>query len=197
MGGVEPPREFLWNVGSAAKSNAAILDLFSAQIENREAGLKIGQGKHRLLIQLCSDFYRPLRIASLHYSLYPGQFYNPTAAPARVQQSFSRLRSWFSEMKLPLLIEVEDGQARLVAEGPIGIRILDRPKEEDRLSLLMSRLQDTWSDASFSRKEAEHCLEAAPRTVSRVLSEGVREGLLMRLGKGKGPGTRYYFPKAG
>src|SRR5206468_2581133 len=81
-GSVALPSRYLWK--KTGKSSR-ILDLTDPEA----LGLKPGQLLHRALLLLCSDFYRPVRLAALHSRLFPDRYFHPTATPNQIHQLLS------------------------------------------------------------------------------------------------------------
>jgi len=184
------PKHYEWVLRDG--KSATTLDLTRGEIERKEI-LKPGRTPHRVLSLLARDFFRPLRMASLALNLYPDEVYNPQTSPQRVHSALSELRKILKEEEVPLEIVSDDAGFRLEATAPMTI-LLSRGKKVDRWEdPLFDRLYGAFSKREFSPKEARRYLGGSTRTVLRILSKGVEQGLLNR--SGKAAVTRYQFSK--
>ena len=186
------PNEYFWQP-RGAKGVGVTFDLFKGTLDNGKASLKVGQTLHRLLVCLCSDFYRPLRIATIHSEIFPNAAYHPTSSPTRVHQVIKRLRQWVESEQVPLLLESEVGVYQLVGTGPCRIRISDNNGSKDQAQLVSPQIQDCFGDKPFSSAEVATAFKLSPRSARRVLSKLVSTGLLESFGSGTS--TRYCKPR--
>ena len=68
----------------------------------------------RLLQVLSQDFYRPLSLGPLFNQLYPNEYYNPLSSPARVYKVVQRVQQLLIENHIPLKIEQQKNEFKLV-----------------------------------------------------------------------------------
>lgn len=180
------PKTYVWY--PFGQKNGPVLDLTNFKTaKNSKAGMLL----HRLLILLCSDFYRPIRLATIHSSLYEGEHFNPRSSPVRVHQAIKRLRLWLKKNRFPLEIVEDRSSYALKATAPVGVKIalhLTPPKRQD---FQLSQLKDQWGVKPFSAPEAAEHLKVSLRSVNRLLKLGETEGKLTR--HGKASATRYRF----
>ncbi|MEZ4751610.1 MAG: hypothetical protein R3B54_13605 [Bdellovibrionota bacterium] len=149
-----------------------------------------GELIHRTLVTLCSDLYRPLRVATLFHDLFPQEYYNPRVSPKRVHEAIRRVRKWLKEAKTNLEVQESEGQYWLTSEGPACVNLvreIARTQEDARLS----QLQEAFADQSFSAKQAAEILGVSARTVARLLEQPISEGLIQTEGEGRA--KRYRF----
>ncbi len=185
------PETYVWKLGGQG-ARTELIDLTSG-VTRESIGLKPGQAHHRLLGALCLDFYRPVRLATLHAHLFPGECFNPSSSPGRVHAAVSRLRRWLIRAeRFPLVLHENDGAYRLETEARIGIRLHRPATTEKGLSWQLQRMKNKWPKADFSRREAGELLGVPMTSVRRTLEAAREEGVLGR--KGSGPSTRYFFP---
>ncbi len=190
------PERYEWNIGKSARDNV-IFDLMGGARIGKKAGLKVGQLIHRLLTLLCRDFYRPVRVPTLHQALYPDEHFNPVTSPARVHEAVRRLRLWFQQTRLPFHIEEEDGQYRFTGKEGTALIVRAPEKIEGKADLLwIESLRGERPMESFSIQEAANTLNRSVRTTLRLLDEAIKRGELFRSGHSRA--TRYHFaPEAG
>jgi hypothetical protein len=180
------PSSYVWQL-DARRAADVTLDAFLGE-GPKHRRLKSGQLLHRLLKTLTSDFYRPVRVASAHFQLYPDDYFNPVSSPARVHEAVRRLRHWFQNERMPLTIDELGGFYRLRALGPCAVRVQREVVEPP----WVARLRAQWGEKSFSAPDAEKTLRMTGRSVRRLLKEGLERGFLTR--QGNGPATRYALP---
>ena len=147
----------------------------------------------RLWLALVSDFYRPARLAALHFKLYPGQLYHPIHSPHRVHEAIHRLRAWIEESCLPFFVEERDHGYRLCALKPCAIlvRLSESSGQESKLTLLLQDLRKHWAGESFSVTEVHERLKTPYRTLFRSFQELCARQKLRRSGNSRS--TRYSF----
>ncbi len=98
------------------------LDLSRGSFQsNRENPfLKLGQATHRLMLLLCSDFYRPIPTIEIFSGLYPEEIFEPGPAETRVHAQVSRARKIILRETRCLTIEPdESGSGYLLKRLPL------------------------------------------------------------------------------
>jgi len=70
----------------------------------------------RLLQVLSQDFYRPLSLGPLFNQLYPNEYYNPLSSPGRVYKVVQRVQQLLIENHIPLKIEQQNNEFKLVRQ---------------------------------------------------------------------------------
>lgn len=187
------PERYEWRIKEGKGS--VTLDLLSTQaIMPGVRGLKPGSSHQRLLGILLTDYYRPIRVASLHGLLYRGDFFNPVSSPGRVHQAVKRLKQWLSNRRLPIRVEARHGAYCLSATHPCTVTLPQGQRSVGRMDHHLSRLRSLTSATGFTAKEAAAALDLNVWTTIRLLSKGVEEGILERSGKANR--TRYTFVEA-
>lgn len=190
---IEVPPHYSWKL-KAGKKNAT-LNLGGTTEESRRIELQPGRLPFRLLRIMCSDFYRPFRVAALHHQLYPDEKYNPDSSPARVHDAFRRLRTALRSSRIPIEIATVNATSYQVsATGPVTI-IVPKPGEmaSDHRDHKLIVLTREIGNKEFTAAQAADVLHLPRRTVFRILSQGVEEGQLDKIGSGKN--TRYQQKK--
>lgn len=183
------PGSYAWNP-SGHPTEGVVLDLLTGETEGgKRATLKTGQLLHRLAVTLSSDFYRPLRLASVHFQLYPGEYFNPVTSPFRVYEAVKRLRAWLEKSSLPLAIEEENGFYRLTASGPGAIRVYRAKDAVGKHAAALMKLRERFAEAPFSIGEACEVLAMPSRSAQRLLEAAMTEGHVSRSGQSRA--TRY------
>jgi hypothetical protein len=182
---------YAWDLGPDGEARRPTLRLLEGETVAGGGTLKVGQVLHRLLVALGSDFYRPWRIAPLHFRVFPNEFFNPTSSPHRVHEAIRRLREWFVEFGLPLVIEEEGGAYRLGGTRPCRLIIPKRDLVQRKISVTLHRLKEQMGDQAFSLREAADLLKLPTRSLHRVLDEARKMALIRRTGEGRS--TRYLF----
>lgn len=185
---VEIPSEYLWRLGKGGK-HCQTLDLTSPLSPKGAKKLEPGELLYRLLVALSSDFYSPVRLATLHFRLYPKEFYNPETSPIRVHQTLTRFRSWCADGKIPFIVGEEAGFYRLDASQALGIRIGRKRIVAGKREGLLVKIHSRWKDEPFSMEEVAQFLEISKRSVARVLDEAKRQGKVEKIGHA--PSTKF------
>lgn len=175
--------------GESAKE--PLLDLRETDYGKGKNAFLRGSLLHRLLVALTRDSYRPIRIASLHHQLYPGEYYNPVSSPLRVHRAISRLRNWVKAVNLPLIVEENGEFYSLSSKKDAKIRISSPNTVTESLPIPIQKLKAHWPTKLFSVSEASEFLGIPIRTLSRQLNECAEKNELFRVGNGRG--TRFTF----
>jgi hypothetical protein len=184
----ELPLEFVWRTQLGLGQRPGEFDLFRGQDLGRsrrggrgarlKPGLLLG-----LLRALSSDFYRPLRPATLFSELFPDEFHNPLSSPHRVHEIVLRLRHWFKEeAHLSVGIEQLAGAYRVRTSGSYGIRVRLERSGQSQAAFVLETLRKKLPAVTFTAEAAADVLGLSPRSARRFLSQGAREGLLESLG---------------
>jgi hypothetical protein len=181
----EIPAEYVWQLGRSPGDR--IFDLERGREARRGDGIKVRQLPHRLLQALASDFYRPLRTATLFSILFQGEYFNPDNSPARIYQALSRLRIWLTETGIPLLIDESAGYFSLRSEKPYGILTRLRSEQAEnirgRSESLFEALREIMKDRSFSSREAGEALGISLRSAIRLLNWASKTRLVTSRGR--------------
>lgn len=183
------PSSYRWALGK--KGTAKILDLFSARFGERKTCLKPGGVPHRLLVALCSDFYRPIRLATLFHEIFPNEIFHPDHAPTRVHQAVRFLRRSLKRDKIGLEIVFEQEGYRLRAKSALVVEIPLKVDRGSRSSWKIGRLRCAFGQRLFSAAEAAKILSASVRAAQVLLAEAVSRGEVQRVGRRRA--ARYRF----
>lgn len=178
---VKIPAAYVWRIKGLAVP--LLPDLLGG-----EKGVKVGQLLHRVLSALASDFYRPIRVATLYSRIYPGEYFNPVSSPARVHEGVKRLRQWFKGHRIPLAIEEKAGAYFLQAKAPCGLTV-HHWETQQRHRVVIEKLRLKFSNQTFSIRDACRWLKSPARTTLRLLEEAIAAGQLQRVGRGRS--TKY------
>lgn len=178
-------------IGQSVSHQQRVFDVASGKDLHTGSKLKPGQALHRLLQVLASDFYSPFLTTRIFSNVYEGASFNPTTSPGQVYETVKRLNRWFLKNKIPLFVHSSKFGYRLRATEAYTLRIQGivsmRAKADDFINNLMK--QDLTEN--FSLQMVVEKLGLPKRTASRLLSESVNSGKLVRSGKSQG--TLYNF----
>lgn len=143
----------------------------------------------RLLLALSADFYRPSRIPTLFYRLYPQEFFNPLHSAQRIHFAVKDLRKSLRKSAIPLVIEADGNGYRLTASAGVSLTVaLDLTvtvPEQERVQALVKH----FGHRLFSSGEASRALALPGRSLNRYLRQAVERSQLVRSGVGRS--TRY------
>lgn len=154
-------------------------------------GLKHGQTLHRALNILTHDFYAPLPLGKFFAELYPEEVFNPLSSPKRVFRLIQRLRQWFHQQNIPLGIVAKNGEYRLEAVKPFGLRVTLNREIRTPEEYQIERLRRKWPYQCFSSQEAARELGLSSDRFLQLISESEKSGDIIRLGAGRS--TQYRF----
>ncbi len=154
--------------------------------ESKDISLKKGQLVHRLLVILASDFYRPFRVETLFSLLFPDELYNIKKSSYKVHDTMSRLRAWFLENGLPFSIDEDDSQYRLRVSEPHILRVQVAKSADSNIDAFVAELKMYFPHTPFKIQDVIN-LKSHPRSTAKwLLTRAVSEGLLDRVGQGRG-----------
>lgn len=84
----------------------------------------------KLFFVLTREFYRPLRSTEIIDILFPNEYLNIISSPAKLHRLVSRGRQWLKQMKLPVDIEVNDNEIKLIIEKPCRLHLFETIQNE-------------------------------------------------------------------
>ncbi|MGZ3656466.1 MAG: hypothetical protein ACXWR1_03590 [Bdellovibrionota bacterium] len=190
---VKEQSEYLLLLGRGGQKHPrAVLDSASAEWST-QAGkitpkLRAGSVPLRLLCALGSDLYRPLRIATLHESIFPGLKFHPGSSPAVLHQAIFRLRRALSEISCPLLIEERDRAYHLRSSASMALRLYPNTtgrEDPRRAALLDHYLRSIPAGQSLTRAKAAVLWACSSRHAFTYLQEAVKQGRMMQTGRAR------------
>ena len=188
---VEVPDQYDWRIAGKPKPTQTF-DLVSCEFGGRRVSLKAGQTLHLLLLAFAADFYRPQRLAGLHFRIYPNEYYNSISSHNRVHTVIARLRHWFDTEKIPLAISEISGQYRLEASEPIALRVYRKLETtHTKHSLWAAKLKSQLTKETFSIQDVLGKMDLPYRTAIRLLTGACEEGLILRFGTGRATSYRF------
>lgn len=182
------PETYDWSPGKSS-TPVKTLRLTENAEDSLPVKLKTGDASHRLLLVLCSDFYRPFRTAALFGQIFPGEYFNPGASEIRVRMAVQRLRALMKHHRLPLVIEVRAGEYRLDPKSRVRIRLSAPVAQHGKEDLLFERLKRAVGESEFTTREAAERFDSSPRTVQRLLERALAQGQVIKIGGSRN--TRY------
>jgi len=182
------PPSYAWYPGGEATAKHSI-DLGTGELDGRPA-LRPGMLQHRLVFVLASDFYRPLRTASIHARIYPRDYFSPSSSPARVRQALATLRRWLAARHLSIAIEETDGTYRFSGKG-VAFQVPLTGAPDDLESARLVELRGRLGAAPFGAAEVARALGVPLRSAQRLLQKGVERGGVTRSGSGNA--VKYQF----
>lgn len=187
------PSSYEWHPNGKGTRGKTLFSLDEVTFGSEKDKFDRGSVLHQLLKTLSSDFYRPMRLATIHHRLYPAEFYNPDSSPARVHRSIVRFRKWVTANKLPINIAETNGDYSLKSTGHLSIGIPLPGAPAIHLSDTLIKLMKLFPSDEFSMMEASKKLDVPVRTLSRLVSKCVEDSIIER--RGAGPSSRYSFKK--
>lgn len=176
--GNAPDREcYVWGAKSAPR-----LDLNEGTIHGKPADAP-GRKCLQIVEILSRDFYQPLRIPGLFFTLFPGEYYDWETSPDRVHQILRRTRRWLEEESIPLQIKERDGFFSLTLGAGLSIRLPLERHAFDTMNLQWADIEREFrGDAEFSSQTVRTRLGFSKSSTQRILSWGVDNGKLHKSG---------------
>lgn len=183
----EIPTTYDWSPGVTGGER---IDIASG--ETSQGGcMEPGTPGHTLLAALASDFYAPQSVASLHFKLCPGEYFNPTSSPGKVSLIVARVRKWLKKEKLDLIIE-QDSVGYRFSSKSLCTLWLSKPETTDgKDAWLRARLTKKMAKRPFSLSQAADALHASAERAQRFLESESTEGRVTQTGQGKRARYRY------
>ncbi len=169
-------------IGSGPVKKNNVFDVALGLDLSTDSQLKPGQSLHRLLQILATDFYEPFSTNKIFSMVFKDSFFNPNTSPKQVYESIRRLGEWFAKNKIPLVITRSEGGYRLRANEAYKLRTHRKTEVRSKIDDFISLLKSNGLVKDFSVKLVVERLSLAPRSASRLLSDGVSEGKLSRQG---------------
>lgn len=166
---------------------AAGKDLFT------DCQLKPGQTLHRLVQVLATDFYSPFSTTKIFSLVFKDSFFNPVTSPQQVYEIVKRLNEWFVENKIPLIVTRGKWGYRLRAEEAYFLRLQIDSEFRTKIDDFIESLENYGLVENFSVSMVEEKTGLARRTATRLLSDGVAAGKLLR--EGRAQSTKYSLVK--
>lgn len=188
-------KEYIWNI--AGKASLRTYDLATAA-EEGVSEMKPGQVPHRLLLTLTSDFYRPFMTGYLFAKIFPKEYFNSISSPDRIVQAVKKTRQWFINHSIPVGISVDDGQYRLMQQGPYGFLLTKKAfalkkYHSIKQDIFFKKMKSVFLHKSFSIRQAGEVLQLSSSSIRTILNEAHKDGKVFI--SGRGPSVRYRFQK--
>ncbi len=178
-------------VGQGTFNPKEIFDVASGKDMYTGCQLKAGQTLNRCLQVLASDFYAPFLTTRIFSLVYPGSPFNPNSSPQQVYEIVKRLNRWFIKNKIPLFVYRSKFGYRLRATRAYTLRTRSGVAVLTRVDDFIKNLIKHGLTEKFTLRMVQEKLALPARTASRLLSEGVASGKLVR--QGKSQSTIYYL----
>jgi tetratricopeptide (TPR) repeat protein len=180
---------YVWRSSQGKSAKAEIFNLLEGRFEKSGEAMETGRLMHRMLILLCSDFYRPLSVSRAFSELFPEENFFQTGSANRVAQIVKRLRAWFAKTSEHFEITEQDGYYRLKLHAGVGVRV---PREIPTLSLqsvAWKKLRRHLPAEPFSKHDVIQQLGYSKASAERLLRWAVATGEAVVIGGG--PSRRY------
>lgn len=175
------PDSYVWCLGRALSPARA--PLFG--------DMQAGDTSHRLLLALCSDFYRSFRTASLFVQVFPGERFNPHSSPIRIRMALTRLRRHLRKSGVALGIEANEGEYRIDPRSEVCLRLEAPQCGLDKSAVQLSELKKVAGTAEFRARDLAEHFSCSARTIQRLLADALERDQVVRLGGSRD--IRYAF----
>ncbi len=163
-----------------------ILDLSAGEIQLNGKALEITPQIHRLLLTLIKDFYNPVRVGGIYSSSFPGSHFNADHSPTVVHQALKRLRQWFEENKIPLVVDCTKRRYSLVQLKPITVVLSkDSFQELERLLPIQKLAKAFGNGFEFGMMEAASELGLSKASTHRILVSELMSGSIEKRYQGR------------
>ncbi len=171
-----------------------ILDLETGEVEGCDTKYVLEGLILKLIDLLTEDFYRPVLLGEAYHRLYPGEFYDFSLAKNRIFNLIQRTNEISQTQNFGYLISTKDSEVRLRLGAAFGVRrkFSENINSKSRSSVRLATLQKHFGLNVFTTTEAASVLNLAASQVTISLQDGLKSGLIEKLGAGRS--TRYRFP---
>ncbi len=176
------PSHYEWHL--LVKKSSPVLRLETGEWAGKSHCIKIGQLTQRTFQAFCSDFYRPLRLASLHFRLYPKEYFNPHSSPDRVHRAIRLFREWCRSHRAPFLIQEANHNYSLGTAKPVAIEVASPDLVRDNVGAKLLLLQKKMGAEQFTIEEATATLKISRSALHRLFREAMAKGSIQRQGNG-------------
>ncbi len=179
-----PPPTYIWDPLKDGHTGG-ILDVLDGRMDGSNVSLETGQLMHRLLLLLCSDFYRPLSIGTAFSELFSHEQYSQQGSSNRIPQIVKRLRDWFKQNDGLFSIQEDKGSYRLHVNAPVGIRVQLESPELSLQLVTWKKVSTQVQDETFSRREVIQALNCSQASANRLLRWALKSGQAQAIGAGR------------
>lgn len=173
------PESYAW-VPGGQKQAQNIFDPFDPGTIQKHSGGSSTLVK--LLSALCTDFYRPLRIGSLHNLVYRNEYFDPFSSPTRLHQLLKRTRTWLRKEKAGIEIQETSGTYGLLSISGAAIRVYHRQLAYEPKDRRLSLLRDKFQGQCFSMHMAASALQMSLSSTIRLVRQGLESKELIKTG---------------
>lgn len=167
-------------------SGPSTLNLMSGEFDGRQV-LKPGGALHRFAACLLKDFYRPQSLGAVYSEVFPREVFNVFSSPNRIHQLAKKLR----QLGLPFELHNDQGTYSLQLRAGLQVRLWESARGSSVEEARLQQLQQIFAEQWFSAREARERLSLPITTLNRMLSFGLKQGLLRKTGAGAQ--VRYQF----
>lgn len=175
---VEDGETYPWEpLGRAPKG--CLLDVAKGRAASSARPLKRDQLPHKLLGALCSDFYRPPRVASLFAELFPGEHWHPVHSAGKTNQVVTRLRKWLASEFPIASLRSRRHYFELSFDEPVALVVGSRATNVPGASVFFDTIE---AGEVVSIEELQTRLGLPRRTLQRKVASAVEAGLLRAVG---------------
>lgn len=164
----------------------AWFDLTTGEINGRDVFSR-KKTLHRVLVALCRDIYRPLKVGGLFATVFPDEPFDVFTSPDRLHQLLFRLRAVLRANGSPLEIVEENQSYRAVVQSgwKVTLEVSSGGIEPSHIA----RLRHLFGHEFFTPRKARESLNLTPSALRRVIRSALDAKLLIQ--DGRGPSCRY------
>jgi tetratricopeptide (TPR) repeat protein len=156
------------------------MDLLSGRDDRGTVVVELGSTLHRLLAALLEDSYAPVRVPALFDIVFPGEFFNVEASPARVHQAIKLLRKRLQTAGTDLGVDEADGFYRLATGGKWGVTIPAEGLPADVTVLQARVLRRALGEKEFGAADVARILGLSLRAAQEFLKAAFEKHLVRR-----------------
>lgn len=169
-------------IGPGPISEKKVFDVSNGRDLFSGAQLKKGQGPHRLLQTLVTDFYAPFATTKVFSQVFKGAFFNPSTSPGQVYQLVKRINDWFVKNSIPLVVLHGLSGYRLRAKEAYILRLPSNTMVQTKIDDFIRLLKENEFSGKFSVQMVVDKLGISRASANRLLKRGVDDGKLLRQG---------------
>ncbi len=148
----------------------------------------------KLFSALTRDFYQPSNLGMLFQKIYPDEKFNPFNSPQRVLQLLRRLNSWFKKFDLPLRVQFQKSEFRIIALQTTSV-LLKRGETASISKLKLTDLKKLTHDRALTIVKISELLQISKSSARRLVQQALSERKMVKYGAGRSSLYQFNSPK--
>lgn len=140
----------------------------------------------KLFFELTRDFYRPLQTTELSDRVYTNEYYNAETTPLKVHRLLQRGRQWLMKNQIPIDIESDKKNIRLLFNSPCRLLLYRKQNDRDQAVLPTGLVEMD----KFTVHDVGHQMNLSERTARRLVAKLLQQRQIVKVSEGARPRYR-------